>query len=598
MAAKKTLLLEKLYGKGELRPFEGLTKSQNDVRNDEIRNAHTALLAAGEHESGMSQQAMLDKYYSRAPDHWSQLARDRAPTKAHVPNREYRYYTMHPANAEGLMNDLRSDPEVDFQVKSFDRMANKMGRKSGGYYGGTHAWGDDDGDTVNHPRIQFSVKASAAKHDELLNKHAQHLVFEGRTFDAFFKEALDSVTVAGVDGIPRTQPVKNEDDQLENDDAAIYNGVLPNPTDTLNKIFDAETQARLAAVYGPNWHQLVSQSLATIPSLQPDNRDAVNEHIEVIKESVANLTEELAAALNYVNSVDHGNQKPRFKSAMAWLEGVGHLYGDEVAGKANDVLYSKGHKAALDFVREAAKNAGDPKTVNMTGAAPTVGRLNDGPYSQLHSIHLAEDFRPGLLNPGGVFGRQGDEVYTKTHGSFSTDHNRIGPYGEKAKGAPESVLYTDPHTQTITKHLDGLKANGQIHDYKWEHYVDEDSRTRARLKITATHADHKAIANSLNTVLHNASQKRYAERDAWFAGQRDADSVPNSPNTKPITVSPQDRAVHRILKDNPDATDEEVGKAWDDHVRAGTVDAGTVPKLVVRYRSRVAYHQGKGNLPE
>lgn len=654
MAAKKNLLLERLYGAGETRPFAGLTQNQSALRDSETQAAREHMARAGvKNTVFMSDQEVRDHYFSKPKTHWD------AQEVHHTTGSEYRYYSMHPANAEGLINDLRNSGHK-FQIKSKTTHASTHGVK----IGGSHNYDNDRNDVRAHPRLEIAVKAPAAFHDEMLEKHQQHLVYEGKTWDSFFKEALNSVTVAGVDGIPRTTPVKNEDDQLDNNDPAIYNGLLPDAADTLNKIFDADTQARLKAVYGPNWHQLVSQSLASIPILQPGNR-TVNEnfhgatmkdHTDFIKnagtllhwyaenraegmshedakanvlndrgphqgnkaltdhfhkltnamaginESFSVITESLASAMNYVNTVGHGNSNPRMKSSMAWFDGVEHLYGVGVAKQARDLSETQGHKAALDFVRDAAKKAGDPKTVEMSaGATPHHGRLNDGPYSQLHAVHLTEDFRPGLLNPGGLFGRQGDEVYTKHHGNFSTDYHRIGPYGDASKGVPEDLLYTDPHIKTLTTHLDGLKAAGKIQGYKWEHYVDDDSRSRARLKVTATHAAQKSLAGgdlSLNRALHNASQAKYADRDAFLNNRLEADKAPNSTNNKPLSVTSQDRAVHRILKDNPDATDEEVGKAWDDHVSAGTVQSHEVPRLVVRYRSRVAYHQGKGNLPE
>lgn len=227
---------------------------------------------------------------------------------------------------------------------------------------------------------------------------------EGRKwFNQFFKEAVDSVsedlasvTVHGVDGIPRTQPVVSQPDAQGNG-GTVYNGDLPDPTDLIDKMFNAETLAKLKERYGDKWHDLVTQKLASIPLLQPNNRpgEGSGQMFEAIFEMLVEdgvLSEELAAALNYVNSVSHGDSRPKFKSAMAWMSGVEHLYGHEVANKAADVLYSKGHNAALDFVKGAAKSDAANKNGQYPNDFHFIGRQNDGEYSQLHKMHIAEDY--------------------------------------------------------------------------------------------------------------------------------------------------------------------------------------------------------------
>ncbi len=514
---------------------------------------------------------------------------------------------------------------------------------------------------------------------------------QAKRFGRFFSEAMQSVTVAGVDGIPRTTPVQDQPDGLDNDERVTYGGDLPNPTQIVDKIFDFETRQKLKERYGDNWRELVTQELANFPTLQPNHRqgelnegrhdiitrsytagnvaaiplrralrraqdnghdldwdeekagllrtvfhitaprhlhndlsDRLNEDIaaDVAAGMLAEdykplISESLAGALNYVNSVEHGDSRPKFKSAMAWLDGVDHLYGPEVAGKANDTLYSAGHQAALQFVKSHAMQPREKLVSRSTVPEDNVaGRLDNGPYSQLHARHTEPEPNRGSFyeceyvvalqtplleklfegrnwfNPGGMFGRTPDETYHKGYGSYSQMSHEIMPHNS---GAPLDTRLAPSSVSAIDSRLKELKDTGKIRGYKWNH--DGEGRwgqAVSTVKVDADHSVHKGLEQEFDNAIRAKNTEAFAKREKFYADRKASEENPETAKYKPLMVTDMDRKVHAILSKNPEASDEEIGRAWDDH--STYFSPAEKQRLATRYRARVAYHQGKGNL--
>jgi hypothetical protein len=663
--SRQMTLLEKLYGPGETRPFEGLRNDQAALRDSETAAARAHMARAGVKNTVFQDDAAVRKeYFGKSKAAW-----DEAEARNTV--RKPRYYTMHQDFGNELIRHMNAKG-IKFNLNTSVKKANVPGDQS------------------QHPRMTFVAHATQNENDEMMQKFGRYLVYEGKSWDSFFSEALDSVSVAGVDGIPRTSPVQNQDDYVDNDDGAVYNGNLPNPADTLNKIFDAETQARLKARYGENWHELVAHELATIPRMQPNssvNEDwkglalaaatvaaglgggiglghhignhmanqpaytpepfvpthriihngegvqvistndthstvrrwdgrsrrttaipndelvPVHEELRTTGRDLANkmlaedyvpLTESLAAALNYVNSVGHGDQKPKFKSAMAWLDAVGHLYGEDVAGRANDILYTAGggHKAALDFVKSHASQGREALISRGTQSEHgNAARLDTGPYSQLHAAHLTEDFHAGILNPGGIFGRTPDEVYTKDYGHHDPAVNFAHP--GQAPNVPPEILKYPSDTSTVTRHLNGMVERGEIRGFRWTPHTDSYGNKREKLEVTATHAQHQTgnIATQISKAKTAAYNAAYDRRGEWYSERNAKEEAPLTSADRPLGVTEKDKAVHRYLQDRNGASEEEVAKDV-----FSEYDGDTAKKLAGRYIRRVSHHIGAGKL--
>ena len=97
--------------------------------------------------------------------------------------------------------------------------------------------------------------------------------------------------------------------------------------------------------------------------------------------------------------------------------------------------------------------------------------------------------------------------------------------------------------------------------------------------------------------LRQALAESAAERGIGRAAAREASHVDDAarfgeamaPRRTPSHMTPKADVMLRMLHDNPNITDEELGLAvWGDDIRAGLVDEDTAIALVPRYRERLA----------
>lgn len=97
--------------------------------------------------------------------------------------------------------------------------------------------------------------------------------------------------------------------------------------------------------------------------------------------------------------------------------------------------------------------------------------------------------------------------------------------------------------------------------------------------------------------LREALAEAAAERGIGRAAAREASHVDDAarfgeamaPRRTPSHMTPKADVMLRMLHDNPNITDEELGLAvWGDDIRAGLVDEDTAIALVPRYRERLA----------
>lgn len=97
--------------------------------------------------------------------------------------------------------------------------------------------------------------------------------------------------------------------------------------------------------------------------------------------------------------------------------------------------------------------------------------------------------------------------------------------------------------------------------------------------------------------LRQALAEAASERGIGRAAAREASHVDDAarfgeamaPRRTPSHMTPKADVMLRMLHDNPNITDEELGLAvWGDDIRAGLVDEDTAIALVPRYRERLA----------